>query len=110
MAHTQGQGGYEHNSYGNAHHQLLKLNVPNGMRLTHPTSELLTEWATLGCPTWMGNPWTEEETREAVRGGPHWLALLSEAIAHFANKAAEKVCTKQACIVAWDDIKDNPPR
>jgi hypothetical protein len=34
---------------------------------------------------------------------------MLEAIAHFAKEAAEKVHTNQARIVAWDDIKDNPP-
>jgi hypothetical protein len=47
---------------------------------------------------------------EAVRQGPHQSALLPEAIAHFANKFAEKVRTKQDRIMAWDNIKDNPPR
>jgi hypothetical protein len=45
-----------------------------------------------------------------VRQGPHQSALLPETIAHFANKAAEKVPTKQARIMAWDNIKDNPPK
>jgi hypothetical protein len=31
-------------------------------------------------------------------------------LAHFAAEAAEKVRTKQARIVAWDDIKEDPPR
>jgi hypothetical protein len=30
-------------------------------------------------------------------------------LAHFTAEAAEKVCTKQAHIVAWDDIKEDPP-
>jgi hypothetical protein len=58
----------------------------------------------------MGNPWTKEEIWEAVRQEPHQSALSPEAITHFAKEAAEKVHTKQAHIVAWDDIKDNPPR
>jgi hypothetical protein len=45
-----------------------------------------------------------------VARGPHWSALLPEALAHFAAEAAEKVRTKQARIVAWDDIKEDPPR
>jgi hypothetical protein len=35
---------------------------------------------------------------------------MPEAIAHFAEEAAEKVHTNQSCIMVWDDIKDNPPR
>jgi hypothetical protein len=57
----------------------------------------------------MGNLWTKEEIREAVKQGSHQSELTPEAIAHFAYKAAEKVRTNQARI-AWDDIKDNPPR
>jgi hypothetical protein len=45
-----------------------------------------------------------------VKWGPHQSALTLEAIAHFAEDAAEKVRTNQAYIVAWDNIKDNPPR
>jgi hypothetical protein len=68
------------------------------------------EWVTLGCPTQTGNPWTKEEIWEAVQQGPHQSALSPEAITHFSKEAAEKVQTKQARIMAWDDIKDNPPR
>jgi hypothetical protein len=41
--------------------------------------------------------------------GPHQSALSPKALAHFADKAVEKVRTRQARIVLWDDIKDNPP-
>jgi hypothetical protein len=58
----------------------------------------------------MGNLWTKEEIWEAVKQGPHQSALTPEAVAHFAEEAAEKVRTNQALIVAWDDITDNPPR
>jgi hypothetical protein len=37
------------------------LMCPTGQALTHPAAGVLQEWATLGCPTWMGNPWTKEE-------------------------------------------------
>ena len=33
-----------------------------------------------------------------------------EALTHFAEETDEKVRTKQARIVLWDDIKDNPPK
>ncbi len=36
--------------------------------------------------------------------------LSPKAIAHFAAKAAKKVQTKQARLVQWDDIKNNPPK
>jgi hypothetical protein len=45
-----------------------------------------------------------------VACGPHQSALSPEALAHFAEEANEKVRTKEARIVLWDDIKDNPPK
>jgi hypothetical protein len=64
----------------------------------------------MGFPTKTGNLWSKEEFWEAVAEGPHCSTLSPEAMAHFAEEAAEKVCTQQACIVAWDNIKDNPPK
>ncbi len=80
---------------------------PTGRALAYLAAGLLTNWATLGCPTQMGQPWTKEEIWAAVARSPHRSALSPEAIDHFATEAAKKVCTKQARIVAWDDIKDN---
>ena len=79
-----------------------------GRALAHPATGLLTEWATLGCPTRTGKPWTRDKIWEAVARGPHQSALKPEALVHFAEEAAKKVRTKQALIVLWDDIKDNP--
>ncbi len=45
---------------------------------------------------------------EAVAHEPHQSALSPEALAHFAEEATKKVRTKQARIVLWDEIKDNP--
>jgi hypothetical protein len=36
--------------------------------------------------------------------------LSLEALAHFTKEAGKKVCSGQACIVMWDDIKDDPPK
>ena len=82
---------------------------PSGRALAHPAAGLLKEWATLGCPTHTGKPWTKDEMWEAVARKPHQSALSPEALAHCAEEANEKVRTKQARIVLWDDIKDNPP-
>jgi hypothetical protein len=81
----------------------------SGRVLAHPAAGLLSEWATLGCPTKTGQPWTMDEMWVAMARGPHWSALSPEAVAHFAAEAEEKVRTKQATIVAWDNIKDDPP-
>jgi hypothetical protein len=82
---------------------------PTGQALSHPAAGLLTKRATFGCPTHTGLPWTREEIWEAVARGPQKSALSPEAIAHFPAEAAKKVKTKQARIVARDNIKDNPP-
>ncbi len=74
-----------------------------------PKHGKVTKWATFGCPTHTGQPWTREDIWEVVAQGPHQSALSPEAIAHFSAEAAKKVKAKQACIVAWDNIKDNPP-
>ncbi len=46
----------------------------------------------------------------AVAWGLHKSALSPEALAHFAEEAAEKVRLGQARIVNWDNIKNNPPK
>ena len=70
----------------------------------------MKEWATFGCPTKTGKPWSKSEIWEAVARGPHRFALSPESIAHFTAEATKKVRTKQACLVQWDEIKDNPPK
>jgi hypothetical protein len=82
---------------------------PAGIATSHPAGELLAEWATMGCPTKTGCPWTKKETWEAVEPGPHQSTLSPEALAHFAEESVEKVKAGQANLVLWDDIKDNPP-
>jgi hypothetical protein len=83
---------------------------PTRHALLHPAAGLLKQWATFGCPTHTGQPWSKEEIWVAVARGPHQSALSPAAIMHFAAEAAKKVCTKHACIVAWEEIKDDPPK
>ena len=45
----------------------------------------------------------------AVARGPHQSALTPNVLNHFAAEAIKKVRTNQARIVAWYNIKDNPP-
>ena len=82
---------------------------PSGLALCHPAADLLHEWATYGCPTNTGTPWTAEQMQAAVNRGPHRSALSNKAIAHFKAEVNEKVKSGQAKLVSWDDIKDNPP-
>ena len=83
---------------------------PKGQALGHPAAQLLQEYAEMGCPVKTGKPWTREMMEEAVQRGPHQLALTPEALEHFAEEVKEKVHKGQAVLVAWDDIKDNPPQ
>ena len=63
---------------------------PAGLALHHPTTDLLKEWATYGCPKQTSEPWTCEEMQAAIERGPHHSALSDEAIAHFKAKVDEK--------------------
>jgi len=82
---------------------------PSGLALHHPAADILKEWATYGCPTRTGKPWTRAEMQAAIERGPHRSALSDEAIAHFKAEVDEKVRIGQAKLVAWDAIKDDPP-
>jgi hypothetical protein len=83
---------------------------PNGQALHHPAAKLLKDWATFGCPTKTGKPWSKSEICKAIERGPHCSALSPDAIAHFTAEADKKVQTNQARLVLWDTIKDNPPK
>jgi len=82
---------------------------PAGLALHHPAAETLLNWAEFGCPTQTGKPWSISEIEEAIARGPHQSALTPEALEHFAAEIKEKVLSKQARVVEWDAIKDNPP-
>ena len=83
---------------------------PAGCAGTHPAAPMLKEWATFGCPTHRGKPWSKEEMWEAIARAPHCSLLSPGALEHFTAEAAEKVRTGQARVIAWDSIKDNPPK
>jgi hypothetical protein len=80
-----------------------------GLALHHPAAETLLNWAEFGCPTQTGKPWSTLEMEEAIARGPHQSALTPEALKHFAAEIKEKVLSKQARVVEWEAIKDNPP-
>jgi len=82
---------------------------PTGRALRHPAANTLREWATFGCPTRTGRNWTKDEIWEVVERGPHRSVTSPEAIEHFAAEIKDKLRTKQARLIAWDDITDNPP-
>ena len=82
---------------------------PAGLALHHPAAEIILNWAELGCPTQTGRPWSISEMEAAIARGLHQSALTLEALEHFAAEVREKVLSKQARVVEWDAIKDNPP-
>ena len=82
---------------------------PKGLAACHPAGELLLKYATGGCPTNTGRPWTLEEIIAAIEKGPHVSALVPEAIEQHLRELQEKVRHRQAKVVLWDDIKHNPP-
>jgi hypothetical protein len=82
---------------------------PTGLTLEHPAASSLQEYATYGCPAKTGKEWTKAEIWEAVKRGPHVLALSVDALEHFKEEARAKVATGQATIIDWDTIKHNPP-
>jgi hypothetical protein len=69
---------------------------PRGLAMSHPAGALLREYATYGCPTKTGAPWTKEKVWEAVARGPHASAMSAEALEHFRVEAEEKVKCGQA--------------
>jgi hypothetical protein len=83
---------------------------PRGLALTHPAAEHLLEYASKGCPTHTGAPWTIDQMRAAIERGPHVSALVPEAMAQLDDEVKEKVLKGQARIVKWKDIAADPPR
>ena len=90
-----------------AHHR--NNMCPSGLALHHPAAHLLTEYATLGCPTNTGRNWSVREMQAAIDRGPHVSALDPDAMLQLQSEVAEKVSNGQARLVLWHDIKHNPP-
>jgi hypothetical protein len=64
---------------------------PSGLALHHPAAATLLEYATGGCPTNTGSPWTKQQMQEAIDRGPHVSALDPEAIVQMEEEVADKV-------------------
>jgi hypothetical protein len=115
---TQPQGTYWTTHKGEVQQTVNTMKQPEyrnsmchtGLALDHPATKTLQEYATYGCPAKMGKPWTKAEIWEAVKRGPHVLALSAKALEHLKQEACKKVAMGQATIVDWDTVKDkNPP-
>ncbi|MGH7955102.1 MAG: hypothetical protein ACREOZ_03995, partial [Gloeomargaritales cyanobacterium] len=87
----------------------IGLMRPSGRALAHPAAPALIQYAQHGCPVDCGSNWTHEQITKAVERGPHPSANDPEAAKELWAEAREKVNQRFAQIVAWNDIKDNPP-
>ena len=83
---------------------------PRGLALHHPAAATLLKYATKGCPTMTGRPWTVNHITAAITRGPHASALVPAAVTQMAAEIAKKIKNKQVRLVRWADIKANPPR
>ncbi len=81
--------------------------IQKSLVLQHKAAHPLTDWEKFGCPTMSERDWTLEQIQAAINQGPHQLALKPEAIAHFEEEVRDKVAKGQACVILWDDIKEN---
>ncbi len=82
---------------------------PRGLALHHPAAPLLNGFATLGCPTETGKPWTIRQMQAAIDRGPHKSTLLDDARTQLRKEVREKIANGQARLVNLDDIKHDPP-
>jgi hypothetical protein len=64
---------------------------PHNLALNHLAAPLLLQYATCGCPTEMGTPWTPVQMQRAIDWGPHASALIPAAITQMDLEVAEKV-------------------
>jgi hypothetical protein len=82
---------------------------PSGLALHHPAASKLLQYATGGCPTRTGNPWTQAEMQAAIDRGLHASSLIPEAAHQLDLEVEEKVKNGQARLVRWKDICHRPP-
>ena len=82
---------------------------PTGVALHHPAAPILLKYASGGCPTLTGQPWTPRQMQAAIDNGPHISAMVPAAMKQLDEEIREKVKNGQAKLVRWDDIKHDPP-
>jgi len=75
----------------------------------HPAFDMLLDYASAGCPVDCRPDWSREHIMAAIAHGPHLSAKNPAAAASIRAELLEKVAQGYACIIKWDDIKDNPP-
>ena len=76
----------------------------------HPTFEILSDYATAGCPVDCRPDWLHEHITATIAQGPHLSAKNPAAAASVWAKTMEKVAQGYAQIVQLDAIKHNLPK
>ena len=69
---------------------------------------MLLEFATKGCNAAIKDKWSMELIKAAPAKGAHPSTLQLEPAAQLCAKTLGKMEQGYACLVNWDDIKDNP--
>jgi len=67
-------------------------------------------YATAGCPVDCGPAWSWEHITTAIERRLHISAKIPEAAASICAETLEKVAQGYACIIKWEDIKNDPPK
>ena len=75
---------------------------PAGLVLHHPAADLLIEYATVGCPTKIGNNWLMNDLEEAINVGPHVSALNPKVMEQLQSEVKEKEALGQA---SWQQMQ-----
>ena len=78
--------------------------------MEHPAGKKLLEFAMEGCPTKAGRDWSVAEITAAVERGPHESAMGKEQMQQYQREVKVKGKQGKLKIMAWDDIKKNPPK
>lgn len=75
---------------------------PSGLALEHPVAQTLLNYASGGCPTNTGAPWTVKKMQAAIDCRPDETALDLLATNQLPEEVAEKERADQARTILWE--------
>ena len=82
---------------------------PTNEAILHPASEMLTNYATNGCPVDCGEDWDISRIIAAIKYGAHPSAKAPDALKCLITEANDKTTNGFAKITTWGKIKNNIP-
>jgi len=88
--------------------EYLNQMCPANLATYHPAAQKLLEYVSHGCPPNTGQPWSRKTMQAAIDRGPHISVLEPAAIIQLQEEVQGKIKAKQARLIKWDNIKDNP--